>query len=101
MMNLMLHSLQPSHGAVNFILAQLYTGVNRGTRRERLTFGKEGSWGPIQRLQLTCFPSKLIVRFAQGHLELLLKTTVFCFQFLDPAIFSQDHQVTACICFPN
>jgi hypothetical protein len=28
MMNLMLHSLQPSHGAVNFILAQLYTGVN-------------------------------------------------------------------------
>src|SRR5437016_14278082 len=28
MMNLMLHSLQPSHGAVNFILAQLYIGVN-------------------------------------------------------------------------
>src|SRR6266516_27109 len=28
MMNLMLHSLQPSHGAVTFILAQLYTGVN-------------------------------------------------------------------------
>jgi hypothetical protein len=28
MMNLMLHSLQPAHGAVNFILAQLYTGVN-------------------------------------------------------------------------
>ncbi len=27
MLNLMLHSLQPSHGAVNFILAQLYTGV--------------------------------------------------------------------------
>ena len=28
MMNLMLHSLQPAHGAVNFILAQLYVGVN-------------------------------------------------------------------------
>jgi hypothetical protein len=28
MMNLMLHSLQPSRGAVNFILAQLYIGVN-------------------------------------------------------------------------
>ena len=28
MMNLMLHSLQPSPGAVNFILAQLYIGVN-------------------------------------------------------------------------
>src|SRR6266487_5866557 len=27
MLNLMLHSLQPSHGAVNFILAQLYIGV--------------------------------------------------------------------------
>jgi len=27
MMFLMLHSLQPSHGAVNFILAQLYLGV--------------------------------------------------------------------------
>src|SRR5260221_6202950 len=34
MLNLMLHSLQPSHGAVNFILAQLYTGVN--------TIGKVG-----------------------------------------------------------
>ena len=30
MLNLMLHSLQPSHGVVNFILAQLYTGVNSG-----------------------------------------------------------------------
>src|SRR5205807_9271440 len=30
MMNLMLHSLQPSRGAVNFILAQLYIGVNTG-----------------------------------------------------------------------
>jgi len=29
MVHLMLHSLQPSHGAVNFILAQLYIGVNR------------------------------------------------------------------------
>src|SRR6266704_5908970 len=28
MMNLILHSLQPSRGAVNFILAQLYIGVN-------------------------------------------------------------------------
>jgi hypothetical protein len=28
MVNLMLHRLQPSHGAVNFILAQLYTVVN-------------------------------------------------------------------------
>ena len=27
MLNFMLHSLQPSHGAVNFILAQLYVGV--------------------------------------------------------------------------
>jgi len=27
MLHLMLHSLQPSHGAVNFILAQLYVGV--------------------------------------------------------------------------
>ncbi len=27
MMNLLLHSLQPSHGGVNFILAQLYVGV--------------------------------------------------------------------------
>ena len=27
MLNFMLHSLQPSHGAVNFILAQLYIGV--------------------------------------------------------------------------
>src|SRR6266516_1922313 len=31
MMNLMLHSLQPSRGAVNFILAQLYIGVNTFT----------------------------------------------------------------------
>ncbi len=29
MVNLMLHSLQPSHGGVNFILAQLYVGVNK------------------------------------------------------------------------
>jgi hypothetical protein len=28
MINLILHSLQPSRGAVNFILAQLYIGVN-------------------------------------------------------------------------
>ena len=28
MLNFMLHSLQPSRGAVNFILAQLYIGVN-------------------------------------------------------------------------
>jgi hypothetical protein len=28
MVNLMLHSLQPFHGAVNFILAQLYIGVH-------------------------------------------------------------------------
>ncbi len=28
MVNLMLHSLQPSPGVVNFILAQLYVGVN-------------------------------------------------------------------------
>src|SRR5467141_4065598 len=27
MLNLMLHRLQPFHGAVNFILAQLYVGV--------------------------------------------------------------------------
>ena len=27
MLNLMLHSLQPAHGGVNFILAQLYVGV--------------------------------------------------------------------------
>ena len=27
MLNFMLHSLQPSHGGVNFILAQLYVGV--------------------------------------------------------------------------
>src|SRR6266571_2573488 len=27
MLHLMLHRLQPSHGAVNFILAQLYVGV--------------------------------------------------------------------------
>ena len=30
MMNLMLHSLQPFHGAVNFILAQFYLGVYKG-----------------------------------------------------------------------
>src|SRR6266480_4160991 len=30
MINLILHSLQPSRGAVNFILAQLYIGVNIG-----------------------------------------------------------------------
>ena len=28
MLNLMLHRLQPFHGAVNFILAQFYIGVN-------------------------------------------------------------------------
>jgi hypothetical protein len=37
MLNLMLHSLQPSHGAVNFILAQLYTGVNTGEEPQRAT----------------------------------------------------------------
>ena len=37
MMNLMLHSLQPSHGAVNFILAQLYVGVYT-------CFGCPGLW---------------------------------------------------------
>ena len=31
MINLMLHSLQPFHGAVNFILAQFYSGVNKGS----------------------------------------------------------------------
>jgi hypothetical protein len=30
MINLILLSLQPSRGAVNFILAQLYIGVNKG-----------------------------------------------------------------------
>jgi hypothetical protein len=29
--NFMLHSLQPSHGGVNFILAQLYVGVYTGS----------------------------------------------------------------------
>jgi hypothetical protein len=29
----MLHSLQPSRGAVNFILAQLYIGVNKSVER--------------------------------------------------------------------
>src|SRR5437868_9612082 len=36
MMNLMLHSLQPSRGAVNFILAQLYIGVNTSAIFEML-----------------------------------------------------------------
>jgi len=44
-MNLMLHSLQPSHGAVNFILAQLYTGVNTkgesSADRSGLSLGKD------------------------------------------------------------
>src|SRR5256885_15492696 len=38
MINLILHSLQPSRGAVNFILAQLYIGVNmqgQSTDRQR------------------------------------------------------------------
>ena len=37
MMNLMLHSLQPSRGAVNFILAQLYIGVNMIGKRKQLS----------------------------------------------------------------
>src|SRR5260370_2979003 len=35
MLNLMLHRLQPFHGAVNFILAQLYVGVYTSTMAER------------------------------------------------------------------
>lgn len=45
-MNLMLHSLQPSHGAVNFILAQLYVGVNTviGHAPERVTTDGHASY---------------------------------------------------------
>src|SRR5258707_13610001 len=43
------------------------------THRGRLTFGRKGTWGPLQRLRLTCFLLELIIRFRQGHLELLLK----------------------------
>jgi len=36
MITLILHSLQPSRGAVNFILAQLYIGVNTAEVTEHL-----------------------------------------------------------------
>ncbi len=48
MLNLMLHSLQPSHGGVNFILAQLYVGVNSASRSEMDVFPAQGD-PPIQR----------------------------------------------------
>ena len=50
-----------------------------GMHRERLTVGREGSWGPLRRLQLTCFPSDLLIRFRQGYLKLLLKLLILCF----------------------
>ncbi len=39
MLNFMLHSLQPSPGGVNFILAQLYVGVHTA---EALRYLEEG-----------------------------------------------------------
>lgn len=60
---------------------------------------QEGTWGPVRRLQLTCFPSELIIRFRQGHFELLLKLLIFCFQFFDAAIFGEDYQIAAGIGF--
>ena len=47
MMNLMLHSLQPSHGAVNFILAQLYTGLDstyHDDQEESIRDGAQEVW---------------------------------------------------------
>jgi hypothetical protein len=48
MINLILHSLQPSRGAVNFILAQLYIGVNTDTAEPgSMVQAEEGVTPPV------------------------------------------------------
>ncbi len=42
MLNFMLHSLQPYHGVVNFILAQLYSGVNTAAEVRRQLIAQKG-----------------------------------------------------------
>ncbi len=65
---LMLHSLQPSHGAVNFILAQLYTVVNTqhrilvGSRPAGLS-GSEGAWHGFRRCDIVRMTPEDVLRF--------------------------------------
>jgi hypothetical protein len=47
MLTLMLHSLQPFHGAVNFILAQLYIGVNKAETLNELLGTCSGKKQPL------------------------------------------------------
>src|SRR5436189_288923 len=56
----MLHSLQPAHGGVNFILAQLYVGVYSG---EFLGENLHRLGLPLFKLPVTAFP------FSQQNLE--------------------------------
>jgi hypothetical protein len=56
MMNLMLHSLQPAHGAVNFILAQLYIGVNNVAYFNRAR-PHQGIRQQVPEREVTCIPS--------------------------------------------
>src|SRR5258708_36827378 len=87
-------------------LARTGRGRGRGLRQtaDKKPQGKahvrqEGTWGPLRRLRLTRFPSELIIRFRQGHFELLLKLLICCFQFFDAAIFGEDYQIAARIGF--
>ncbi len=63
MLHLMLHSLQPSHGAVNFILAQLYVGVHKGGR---LKFEEKNGY-PVHAVSLVDHQTGIVL--SQGHVE--------------------------------
>src|SRR3989442_5270642 len=61
MMTLILHSLQPSRGAVNFILAQLYIGVNIFPFRSVHTSRMNGSRMGFQRSFVGKCPTRKVM----------------------------------------
>src|SRR5229473_3392035 len=82
MLNFMLHSLQPYRGTVNFILAQLYTGVNNFERKQFLRLVDRIVSGEVERVvlahqdRLVRFGYKLLAHLCQTHqTELVVMNT--------------------------